>query len=185
MNRSSLLEKDWRWSARLRLRQDKGLIHWVAAFFAHSGDSWFWVVGLGLVWLLKTGQWRHTAAIMELAILLLAGIVLAIKLLVHRRRPDGEWGAIYRSIDPHSFPSGHAARAIMLAVLACGLGPAWFAVILVIWAPCVSLARVLMGVHYLADIAAGIAVGLVVGLGILAAQTMLVNLLPFLFQKLI
>jgi membrane-associated phospholipid phosphatase len=73
----------------------------------------------------------------------------------------------------------------MLAVLACGLGPAWFAVILVIWAPCVSLARVLMGVHYLADIAAGIAVGLVVGLGILAAQTMLVNLLPFLFQKLI
>jgi membrane-associated phospholipid phosphatase len=185
MNRSSILEKDWRWSARLRLRQDKGIIHWLAAFLAHSGDSWFWLVGLGLVWLLKTGQWHRTAAIMEVAILLLAGIVLAIKLLVRRRRPAGEWGAIYRSIDPHSFPSGHAARAIMLAVLACGLAPAWFAVLLVIWAPCVSLARVLMGVHYLTDIVAGIAVGLVVGLAVLAAQPLLVNFLPFLFQKLI
>jgi undecaprenyl-diphosphatase len=185
MNRSSLLEKDWRWSARLRLRQDKGLIRALAAFLAHSGDSWFWLVGLGLVWLLKTDQWHRTAAIMVLAILLLAGIVLSIKLLVRRRRPEGEWGAIYRSIDPHSFPSGHAARAIMLAVLACGLGPTWFAVLLVIWAPCVSLARVLMGVHYLMDIVAGLTVGLVVGLAVLAAQSMLVNFLPFLFQKLI
>jgi membrane-associated phospholipid phosphatase len=185
MNRSSLLEKDWRWSARLRLRQDKGLVRGLAVFFAHSGDSWFWLVGLGLVWLLGTDQWRHIAAIMELAILLLAGIVLAIKLLVRRRRPEGEWGAIYRSIDPHSFPSGHAARAIMLAVLACGLGPTWFAVLLVIWAPCVSLARVLMGVHYLTDIVAGIVVGFLAGLLILAAHTMLVNWLPFLFQRLI
>jgi len=181
MNRASLLEKDWRWSTRLRLRQDKGLFHWLAAFFAHSGDSWFWVAGLGGVWLISNGQWHHTAAIMEFAIVLLAVIVLSIKLLVRRRRPEGEWGAIYRSFDPHSFPSGHAARAVMQAVLACGLGPTWFALLLVIWAPCVSLARVLMGVHYLTDIVAGIAVGLIVGLVILAAQTTLVNLLPFLF----
>ena len=185
MNLAALLEKDWRWSARLRLRQDKGWVRGLAVFFAHSGDSWFWAVGLGLVWLLSAGAWRRTAAIMELAIIFLAGIVLAIKLLVRRRRPEGEWGAIYRSLDPHSFPSGHAARAIMLAVLACGLGPTWFAMLLVIWAPCVSLARVLMGVHYLTDIVAGIAAGLVVGLIILAAQSVLVHFLPFLFLKLI
>ena len=55
---------------------------------------------------------------------------------------------IYRKTDPHSFPSGHAARAFMIAVLATGLGPGWLAVVLWVWAPLVSVARVAMGVHY-------------------------------------
>ena len=84
-----------------------------------------------------------------------------------RRRPEGEWGAIYRKTDPHSFPSGHAARAFLLPVLALATGPAWFVLALWIWAPLVGLARVAMGVHYLSDIVAGAAVGLVMGVVIL------------------
>jgi undecaprenyl-diphosphatase len=90
-------------------------------------------------------------------------VVMAIKFTVRRRRPEGEWGNIYRSTDPHSFPSGHAARAMMLAVLAIALGPAWFGAVLLVWAVCVSLARVAMGVHYLSDILAGMFFGLVMG----------------------
>ena len=89
---------------------------------------------------------------------------MTIKFSVRRRRPQGEWGGIYRNTDPHSFPSGHAARSFMIAVLASGLGPTWLAIVLWIWAPLVSLARVAMGVHYFSDILAGIVVGLVVGL---------------------
>jgi undecaprenyl-diphosphatase len=98
------------------------------------------------------------------AILVTAALVMAIKFTVRRRRPEGEWGQIYRKTDPHSFPSGHAARATMLAVLALGLGPMWFSVLLLIWAPLVTLARVAMGLHYLSDVVAGALLGILIGL---------------------
>jgi membrane-associated phospholipid phosphatase len=90
---------------------------------------------------------------------------LAIKFSVRRRRPEGSWGGIYRSTDPHSFPSGHATRASMLAVLSIALVPPWLALLVVIWAPLVSFARVAMGVHYLSDVLAGIALGVLLGVG--------------------
>jgi undecaprenyl-diphosphatase len=96
----------------------------------------------------------------------LAILVFAIKLIVRRERPEGEWGSVYRSSDPHSFPSGHAARAILLAVLTLSWGPVWLAVILCLWAPLVALARVAMGVHYLTDVLVGAVLGL--GVGVLA-----------------
>jgi undecaprenyl-diphosphatase len=94
------------------------------------------------------------------AIAVTAVVVLIIKFTVRRRRPEGEWGSIYRSTDPHSFPSGHAARAFMLAVVSLGLGPAWLGGLLAVWAPLVALARVAMGVHYLSDVLAGGILGL-------------------------
>jgi undecaprenyl-diphosphatase len=55
----------------------------------------------------------------------------------------------------------------MLAVLAQFLGPNWLGVALLIWAPLVGLARMLLGVHYLSDILAGMALGLVMGLAVI------------------
>ena len=52
----------------------------------------------------------------------------------------------------------------MIVSVAVGLGPGWIALILWIWAPLVSLARVAMGVHYVSDIVAGFLVGIVMGL---------------------
>ena len=115
------------------------------------------------MWLVGNDYWKARAVFLAIGILLTAVIVLAIKFMVRRKRPEGEWGSIYRSTDPHSFPSGHAVRAVMLAVLALVLGPAWLAVVLVLWAPLVSLARVAMGLHYLSDVLAGIGFGVVLG----------------------
>ena len=91
-------------------------------------------------------------------------LVQALKFTIRRRRPEGEWGTVYRFTDPHSFPSGHAARAFLIAAIASFLGPAWLALILWVWAPLVSLARVAMGVHYVSDVLAGAIVGVVVAL---------------------
>jgi undecaprenyl-diphosphatase len=96
-------------------------------------------------------------------ILVTAIVVLIIKFTVRRRRPEGEWGGFYRKSDPHSFPSGHAVRAVMLAVVAIGIGPGWLALLLAIWAPLVALARTAMGVHYLSDVLAGMLLGVVMG----------------------
>jgi undecaprenyl-diphosphatase len=159
-----LLDLDARLTRGLRIAERPGLLRSLAAFLAHSGDSWFCGIGLGIVWLLGSPDWRRRALFLFISILILAVLVLLVKFSVRRRRPEGEWGAIYRSTDPHSFPSGHAARAAMLAVLGIGLGPPWFGALLVLWAPLVSLARVAMGVHYLSDVAAGVILGILAGL---------------------
>lgn len=164
MNLNKILELDARLSAGMRVAERPGLLRNMAAFLAHSGDSWFWWAGLALLWWLGNAFWRPWALTVLLSIIALAVIVLAIKFIIRRQRPEGEWGAIYRSTDPHSFPSGHAARVILILVLTIGLGPGWLVAILCIWAPMVALARVAMGLHYLSDIVAGAVLGVVAGL---------------------
>lgn len=164
MNLTRLLEWDARLSARLRVAERPGFLRSVAAVLAHSGDSWFWWAGLGLLAWLGNAFWRPWALTMLVCIVVMAVIVLALKFTIRRRRPEGEWGGLYRKSDPHSFPSGHAVRAILIAVLALGMGPVWLAVALCIWAPLVVLARVAMGVHYLSDVVAGVVIGLLAGI---------------------
>lgn len=164
MSFRSLLELDARLSGQLRVAERPGLLRNIAVFFAHSGDSWFWGLGLIILWLWQDSFWKRWAVVMFIGIAGLAAIVMSLKFIIRRQRPEGEWGGIYRNTDPHSFPSGHAARAFMIAVVASGLGPAWLALLLWIWAPLVALARVAMGLHYTSDIVAGTLVGLIVGL---------------------
>ena len=122
---------------------------------------------MGLLWLVGNAFWRPWALTILLSIIGLAVLVMIIKFSIRRRRPEGEWGQWYRATDPHSFPSGHAARAALIATLAIGMGPQWLAIVLCIWAPLVALARVAMGVHYLSDIVAGGALGVIAGIVVL------------------
>jgi undecaprenyl-diphosphatase len=157
-----LLQLDADLSAHLRLSQNS---RWwkLTAFLAHSGDSWFWMLGLLCIWFLGNKEWHQKSALLAAAVAGLAILVIAIKFTIRRQRPPGDWGAIYRNTDPHSFPSGHAARAGLLAVMAAGLGPAWFGGLVLVWSPLVSLARVGTGVHYLSDIIAGLLLGIATG----------------------
>jgi len=160
---SRLSSLDARLSEKMRVAEQPGPLRSLAAFFAHSGDSWFWLAGLIVVWWVGNDVWKDRAIFLAIGIIVTATLVMAIKFTVRRQRPVGEWGGIYRKTDPHSFPSGHAARAGMLAILGTGLGPAWFAMILLIWAPLVTFARVIMGVHYVFDVLAGVLFGAGVG----------------------
>jgi membrane-associated phospholipid phosphatase len=159
---NSILELDARLSRQMRVAEKPGALRAIAVFFAHSGDSWFWAIGLFAIWISGDSFWKQWAVVQFACISLLAAMVLAIKFRIRRKRPEGEWGRIYRYTDPHSFPSGHAARAFLIATIATGMGPAWLAVTLWIWAPLVAFARVAMGVHYLSDIVAGALFGTLV-----------------------
>jgi undecaprenyl-diphosphatase len=136
----------------------------LAILLAHSGDSPLWVCSLALAAWLGTPQMQLQARLDLAGILLTALVVQALKWIIRKPRPPGEWGSHYRRLDPHSFPSGHAARAVMLALVALFLGPWWWAVLMLVWAPLVSLARVVMRVHYVSDVAAGALCGLGCGL---------------------
>jgi undecaprenyl-diphosphatase len=148
----------------MRVAEKPGALRAISILFAHSGDSWFWAIGLLAIWISGNSFWKEWAVVQFAGISLLAALVLIIKFRIKRRRPEGEWGRIYRSTDPHSFPSGHAARAFLIAMIATGLGPTWLAIALWIWAPLVALARVAMGVHYVSDVVAGALFGILIAL---------------------
>ena len=167
MNMNSLAVVDVRCSARLRLGEKPRWLRWSAMILAHSADSWFWLLGLAILWLWGPASWRWVEQVWFAGIVVTAALVFLCKRLFRRQRPPGEWGKIYRATDPHSFPSGHASRAAMLAVSAFGLGMGGIAVFLLVWMPLVGLARVAMGVHYLSDILAGAALGALVGVLVL------------------
>ncbi|MCQ3937490.1 MAG: phosphatase PAP2 family protein [Chloroflexi bacterium] len=164
MNLRSILELDARLSSQMRVAEKPGFLRSLSIFFAHSGDSWFWAAALIAAWFFSNSEWKRWETVEFFGIGGLAAVVLIVKFLVRRKRPEGEWGGIYRNTDPHSFPSGHAARAFLIAVVGTALAPPWLALALWVWAPLVALSRVAMGVHYLSDILAGAALGIAVGL---------------------
>jgi undecaprenyl-diphosphatase len=159
-----ILELDRDWSYGLRVAEKPGTRRTLAMVFAHSGDSWFWGLGLVILWFVGNTLWQQWAVYELFWISMTAVLVMSLKFSIRRKRPEGEWGAIYRNTDPHSFPSGHAARSFLIAVLASFLGPLWLAVLLWVWAPLVCLARVAMGVHYVSDVLAGAFVGIIFAL---------------------
>ncbi len=158
---------DARLTTRLRIAEKPGPLRNVAILLAHSGDSPLWLAGFLLTLWLGSDFWKHEARLDLIGVAATAILVQALKLAFRRQRPAGEWGQGYRKIDPHSFPSGHAARAVMLAVIAVALGPVWWTALMLIWAPLVALSRVAMGVHYLSDVVAGIICGVICGIGVL------------------
>jgi undecaprenyl-diphosphatase len=157
---------DRQFSARLRIAEKPGPLRAAAIVLAHSGDSPIWIVGLLLAAWRGASFWRREAWLAFVGVWVTAAVVQTLKLVFRRQRPAGEWGQGYRRLDPHSFPSGHAARAFMLAAIAIALGPPWLAVLMAAWAMLVSLARVAMGVHYLSDVCVGAAIGGVCGAGV-------------------
>lgn len=158
-----LLQIDAQFSHKIRIPEDKPGLKYAAAFLAHSGDSWFWGAGLALLWFVGPQSWRPQIALLFLGILFTAVFVLGLKFLIKRPRPEGEWGQIYRNSDPHSFPSGHAARATMLTLIILLSGLWWLGLIMLVWTILVDLSRVGLGVHYFSDILVGTLIGLVTG----------------------
>jgi membrane-associated phospholipid phosphatase len=168
-------------SKKLRVPEERFFLRFLLKFFAHSGDSWFWLAGLFFLWVISQGEWRARAAFLGVGLTAMAAAVILLKFTIRRPRPAGEWGQIYRITDPHSFPSGHAARSAALAVMALALGPSWFGLVVALWAPWVGISRVALGVHYLSDVVAGWLVGAVMALAALALRPLVMTYLGFLF----
>jgi membrane-associated phospholipid phosphatase len=139
--------------ARLRGTQRAALA------LAHSGDSPVWGVLVVAAWFLGDHGWKVRALVYAIGLVVVEVAVIALKMVFRRHRPPGELGRIYRRADPYSFPSGHAARAVLLCILAWQLGPVAALVAIAIWSPLMVLARIAVGIHYVFDVVAGIILG--------------------------
>lgn len=160
-----LLAGDEQLTAQVRLPETARRWQKLATVAAHLGDGWLWLLSWGLAYALGDAGLRGTVLRWVGAALLAGGIVTAIKLALRRERPTARRGFYVLRHDVHSFPSGHAARLGVAAVFGSLLGPAWgglfaAAALLVAWA------RVALGVHYLLDVAVGLAIGVFCALAV-------------------
>lgn len=97
---------------------------------------------------------------------LLVGLVLDIvyvallKASTRRRRPlyakqDDQFVMV--SVDKHSFPSGHASRAIYVALFCCN--HSLLSLLIWFWSLSVCISRILLGRHHLGDVLFGAFLG--------------------------
>ncbi len=161
----------------LTLAARRGAARTLALGLAHSGDGPVWAGLCVLAWLLGDAEWK-TRALMVFAGLVVAEVVVfAVKMCIRRPRPPGDAGMIYRRADPYSFPSGHAARAAILLILAVAFGPAWEVLAVAIWGPFMILSRIAIGIHYVLDVVAGIVMGILLSVGVLLLAPVLMSLI--------
>ncbi len=157
------LKKDAELSQKLLIAEDKRFIRSFLEAISHSCDSWYWLIGLVVLWAASEGMPRQMAIFTAFGLTLLAVVVLAAKFLIKRPRPEGEFGQIYRITDPHSFPSGHAARAMAFAFIFSTLGNHWLTLVVFVWVLLVGYSRVALALHYVSDVIVGWLIGLLSG----------------------
>lgn len=141
-----------------------------ARFTAHLGDGHYVFGSLGFVyligWLWDALYLRQATSAIGLTILMSMLAIAVIKHIVRRERPQPPGEFVAFKYDAYSFPSGHSARLMALAVSTGAFAPG-FGWVLVVVALGVAIARVSVGIHYLVDIIGGLIVGTLVALVVL------------------
>jgi undecaprenyl-diphosphatase len=161
--RDALRRLDAELSRRLRAITPGRVSRILLSISAHSGDSVVLIPLLVVLWAFV--GFSLQSYIVSLAGAYAASVVLTtgLKFALRRRRPEGEWGRIYRRTDPHSFPSGHASRTVSLTLAVFAHGWPLAGGVLLLWSLLVGCSRIILGVHYVLDVAAGYLLGVVVG----------------------
>jgi undecaprenyl-diphosphatase len=131
-----------------------------------GGDGWLWYA-LGLILLVYGGEHRYaavgagtSAAVMSIF------LFSALKHTSRRKRPceiePHCWAKILPP-DKYSFPSGHTITAFSIAV-SVGMFYPELLLYLVAAALLIGCSRIILGMHFLSDVLAGTALGVLLGL---------------------
>ncbi len=158
----SITRWDTQWFSAIFGLGGKRLLSLLMPWVSRSGDGYFYpVLALGLI-AIDDAQGRRflTAALAAFALELPA--YKLIKNCVKRDRPTDKLPAVCGRIVPSdrfSFPSGHAAGAMLIATLLAHMVPVVFP-LAAAWALSVGFSRVYLGVHYPTDVLAGMAIGM-------------------------
>ena len=129
------------------------------------GDGWIWY-GLGLILLAFGGPNRFSAVGAAGSAAILGILVFKVlKRLSHRPRPcqiePHCWSKVLPP-DQFSFPSGHTMTAFSIAIVVSYFYPALEGVLLFL-ALSIAVSRIVLGMHFLSDVLAGVVLGVALG----------------------
>lgn len=130
-------------------------------WLSRTGDGHLYVLAGLLLWLFEPQQGALFFGAGLTAYVCEVSLYLALKNLIKRDRPAitiKTYKPWITPSDKFSFPSGHTAAAFLFACLVALFYPG-FAVLCYMWASAIGVSRVLLGVHYPSDIAAGALLG--------------------------
>ena len=139
-----------------------------ALWATRAGDGWLWYL-LGAVLLVFGGPQRFRA-VAAAALAAGCGILFFrwIKKATGRRRPhcfqEHCWATLLPP-DQFSFPSGHTISAFAVTVSVSTYYPE-LTLVLMFCALSVAASRILLGMHFLSDVLAGIGIGTAIALGV-------------------
>lgn len=157
-------------SGSLSIRQLFRAVSWL-------GDGWFWYgLILSLPWLYGSEGWLAAG---HMIVTGAVGVFVYkfIKIRAVRERPYITHAAIHCAsapLDRYSFPSGHTMHAVSFALLMASYFPQWIGALAGL-AALIALSRVVLGLHYPTDVAAGALLGGFLGMTSLAAGRQLLG----------
>ena len=166
---SYLLQPAVRWLTDCEMRWMKRVNHWRPPRFlrlwmvaaTRGGDGWLWYA-MALVVALYGGPQR-IPALTAVALAVASGIAvfLVMKRTIRRKRPCALEPHCWTTLlppDQFSFPSGHTITAFAVAGSLGSFYPA-MQMGLYFCAASVAASRILLGLHFLSDVFAGIVIG--------------------------
>jgi undecaprenyl-diphosphatase len=135
------------------------------------GDGWVWY-GLGAL-LLTFGGPQRFAAVGAAGLAAVTGIFVfkALKKLSQRPRPchiEPHCWAKVLPPDQFSFPSGHTMTAFSIAIVVSFFYPHLEGVLFFL-AVSIAVSRIVLGMHFLSDVLAGVVLGVALGCASLSA----------------
>src|ERR1700676_232426 len=151
-----------------RWRAPRWIRMWMIAA-TRMGDGWIWY-GLGGL-LLAFGGAQRFAAVGSAGLAAIVGIFVfkILKRLSQRPRPcqlePHCWAKILPP-DQFSFPSGHTMTAFSIALVVSFFYPSLEGVLFFL-ALSIAVSRVVLGMHFLSDVLAGVVLGVALGCGAL------------------
>lgn len=147
-----------------RWRAPRWVRYWMIAA-TRMGDGWLWYSVAAA--LLAFGGEQRFAAIVAAGSAALVGVAVfkILKRLSHRPRPcqiePHCWSKVLPP-DKFSFPSGHTMTASSIALVLTYFYPG-LEIALIFLALSIALSRIVLGMHFLSDVLAGIILGVALG----------------------
>src|ERR1700724_3047608 len=164
-------QRDHRLMRRMnRWRAPRWIRFWMLAA-TRMGDGWIWY-SLGAILLLDGGPQRYAAV----GASMLAGLVgvlvfKCLKRISRRQRPcqfePHCWSKVLPP-DQFSFPSGHTMTAFAIALVVSYFYPSLEGTLFFI-ALSIAVSRIVLGMHFLSDVLAGIVLGVALGCAAITA----------------